>query len=111
MEDREIQMKTCKRCERELPNKSFYKNKNSKDGLYFRCKECHLAVNRDYWAKNKLRLKIERTKIQAKELEKLRRLNETQEERIKREQAELANYDGSLEQYGFVYQKESNNEN
>lgn len=34
-------MKTCRRCGRELPEKSFYPNKRYKDGLTTICKECH----------------------------------------------------------------------
>lgn len=35
-------MKTCKRCNESKPLSDFYKEKRSPDGLYARCKSCHI---------------------------------------------------------------------
>lgn len=52
-------MKICSKCGRELDESQFYKNKTSKDGLAYDCKDCrkrYMAV--DYAERNKERLKI-----------------------------------------------------
>ena len=36
-------MKTCKKCGKELPMTEFYAHKNAKDGLLNVCKSCHIA--------------------------------------------------------------------
>lgn len=46
-------MKCCCTCKLELPTTEFYKDKRNKDGLYLRCKKCHLA-NTAKWAANNL---------------------------------------------------------
>lgn len=49
-----MKTKVCKDCEEAKPTSDFYKRKDSKDGLYSRCKECHLVITREsakrnYW--------------------------------------------------------------
>lgn len=49
MED--IPTKRCYRCGKELPLSEFYKDKDKKDGLNVRCKECEKERVKD-WKKN-----------------------------------------------------------
>lgn len=39
-------MKTCTRCRQERDEASFYRNPRSKDGLEYRCKQCHREMSR-----------------------------------------------------------------
>lgn len=57
--------KRCGDCKKLLPVSSFAKNKDSKDGLSWRCKPCHVAYvrrhrekNPDYYRKVQLRYKF-----------------------------------------------------
>lgn len=43
--------KFCSHCKTEKTTENFSKNKRSKDGLDFRCKECRAIASRDYQAK------------------------------------------------------------
>lgn len=45
-------MKCCCTCKLELPTIEFYKDKRTKDGLYLRCKKCHLAATSKWSANN-----------------------------------------------------------
>lgn len=49
--------KTCKDCLVEKPSSEYYKRKDTKDGLYSRCKNCHCKItkpnSRKYYNKNK----------------------------------------------------------
>lgn len=44
-------MKTCTKCQVEKPLDQFYKEPRGKDGLFARCKTCHLAATAN-WQKN-----------------------------------------------------------
>lgn len=46
--------KKCTACERELPTNReyFYKDSKGKDGLYSKCKECHVKKTKAYYRKN-----------------------------------------------------------
>jgi len=46
-------MKTCRECKCELPRTEFNKQKNSKDGLWPKCKPCRKIERREYYEKNK----------------------------------------------------------
>ena len=41
-------MKKCTKCGLEKLESEFYKNKDSKDGLYYFCKECHDKYTKEY---------------------------------------------------------------
>ena len=67
-------MKTCKRCSEKKSLSDFYGQKRNKDGLRPYCKECDKAqyrkysqsaesrteYHREYYQKNKLKLKLKR---------------------------------------------------
>lgn len=50
-------MKTCSKCERELPEDMFYKQSRAKDGLQSRCKDCVREHGKEarskYWKSDK----------------------------------------------------------
>ncbi len=46
-------MKKCAECGRELARSEFNKNKNNKDGLQDRCKECFRRYNRERYLRTK----------------------------------------------------------
>ena len=48
MNTKEVKIKRCSKCGRELPISEFYKDKNTKDGLYSNCKECHSKCCQTY---------------------------------------------------------------
>ena len=41
-------VKRCSRCKREKPRTAFGPNQRAKDGLDYRCRDCHRAYNREY---------------------------------------------------------------
>lgn len=45
-------MKKCNKCNIEKPLTKFYKNKNSKDGVAYKCKSCSKSMMKDYWEDN-----------------------------------------------------------
>ena len=45
-----VQTKTCSCCNLEKPASGYYKDKKTKDGLYSRCKPCHIAIT-SVWSK------------------------------------------------------------
>lgn len=49
-----MKTKVCNHCGRELPLDEFYKKKDSPDGLYGTCKECHREASRKSYAKRKV---------------------------------------------------------
>lgn len=53
-------LKTCKKCERLLPQTEFYKNRGMRDGLLNDCKDCVLAYQASLWANQETRSKIQR---------------------------------------------------
>lgn len=51
--------KICPCCREEKPTTAFSKNKNKKDGLAYKCKECHNKYNREIWYKKNRAKQIE----------------------------------------------------
>lgn len=49
-------MKTCTACKVSLPFGEFQKNRQSADGLQYRCRGCQAAAMRTWYAKNKARV-------------------------------------------------------
>lgn len=49
--------KVCSACQKLLPLTSFNKNKKRKDGHSGQCKSCRKEYSKEYWEKNKERLK------------------------------------------------------
>ena len=49
--------KKCAECGRDLPTSEFNKNKNRKDGLQVRCRECFSEYNRKRYASDRERFK------------------------------------------------------
>jgi hypothetical protein len=58
----ENSFKKCTKCKAILPFESFYKNKNSKDGLTSQCKKCLLNYEKEYQKKHPGEQKIRRKK-------------------------------------------------
>lgn len=50
-------MKKCTKCEEELPDKAFAKNRTKKDGLASCCKSCQSEYRKDYYRRNKEKVK------------------------------------------------------
>jgi hypothetical protein len=48
-----MKTKICSKCKRELLINEFYKDKKTKDKLYFCCKKCMKIYNKDYYEDNK----------------------------------------------------------
>ncbi len=53
----DINTKLCKSCQTEKSINNYSKNKNKKDGLSDRCKECHNIYKKEYRQKNKEKIK------------------------------------------------------
>lgn len=53
-------MKTCTKCKRELPLDCFLKSKQSKDGLSWRCRECHSQIRKEFYQRNPEKLALEK---------------------------------------------------
>ena len=83
-----METKFCKRCERNLPLSMFYKDKTTKDGLSFYCKDCklgyakqhhidvreqHKEYKKKYWEENKHRFVEERKKYREEHREDMKR--------------------------------------
>lgn len=49
-----MKKKQCPKCKQTLDCSEFYKNKNSKDGLGYQCKECERKYKEEKWASLKL---------------------------------------------------------
>lgn len=49
----EVPTKKCPKCGRVLPTTEFYGNKNNKDGLQDKCKDCQREWNREYQRRKK----------------------------------------------------------
>lgn len=52
-------MKKCSKCGRILPSDQFNKNKNSKDGLQHRCRQCFSEYNKARYANNPEKFKAD----------------------------------------------------
>lgn len=48
-----LDIKTCSCCHEEKDRSSFYRDKKTKDGLYSRCKPCHLAATSQWSRENR----------------------------------------------------------
>ena len=83
-----METKFCKKCERELPLTMFYKDKTTKSGYAFYCKDCKLkqakeyqqthkeekkAYKKKYWEENKHRFVEERQKYREEHREDMKR--------------------------------------
>jgi hypothetical protein len=83
-----METKFCKKCERELPLTMFYKDKTTKSGYAFYCKDCKLkqakeyqqthkeekkAYKKKYWEENKHRFVEERRKYREEHREDMRK--------------------------------------
>lgn len=53
MNTKEVKIKRCSKCGRELPTDNFYRDKKAKDGLYSWCRECHSKYCQTYKQTNK----------------------------------------------------------
>lgn len=51
-----MKTKICSKCGKEKPITEFYKDKSSKDGLYYWCKECSCKHNKERYRKNKKKI-------------------------------------------------------
>uniref|UniRef100_A0A6H1ZXQ5 Putative HNH endonuclease n=1 Tax=viral metagenome TaxID=1070528 RepID=A0A6H1ZXQ5_9ZZZZ len=49
----EMPIKCCSKCKRILPSANFHKNRGTKDGLRFSCKECHNSEMNAYYKANR----------------------------------------------------------
>ena len=64
-------MKICNICKKELPLEEFVKDKNKKDGLHSRCKEC----TRKYYQDNKEKIKADSRKWKGNNKEKQKEIS------------------------------------
>lgn len=64
-------MKKCAECGRELALMEFNKNKNSKDGLQDRCRECFSRYNRERYLKNRDKVREQVADYRAKNPQKV----------------------------------------
>lgn len=64
-------MKTCKTCKHNLSFDFFNKNKKSKDGHQYSCKECSNLLNKEYIESNKIKIKSRRQKHYVENKERL----------------------------------------
>ena len=85
--------KICSKCGIEKPDSEFKKDSKSKDGLYFRCKECDREYRRKYYAENRERIRKQyndRYKNDESYREKVHQQNKTsyQTHKVKRNQHE-----------------------
>ena len=66
----EIKTKVCRKCGRELPTESFFKNHTCKDGVDTICKECKSEYQRGWARKNKEKKKAQKIENERIEFEK-----------------------------------------
>lgn len=69
-----ISTKTCSKCKIEQPISNFSKNKCMKDGFCNWCKECYKERNREYYKKNKEKIKKVHKKYYEQNKEKVKEL-------------------------------------
>lgn len=78
----DLTTKQCTLCKRDLPHASFWRDKDSRDGLGRRCKECHGALNRDWERRHrKERAAKQRQRISANREKERRRYKQVYERR------------------------------
>lgn len=65
-----METKVCKKCGRELPIDSFFKNKLMKDGHESQCKECKTAYALEYQKKYRARKREQKKENERIEFEK-----------------------------------------
>ncbi|MGL5594629.1 MAG: hypothetical protein ACRDDH_11890 [Cetobacterium sp.] len=94
-----MELRTCKRCNKELPEDMFYRRKQSKSGWDCNCKECRNAINKVSQEKNK-REKTPEEKAKAvaavnkwreKNREKAREYNRRSAKNMSKEQRDAMN--------------------
>ena len=59
-------MKTCTGCKIEKPLSEFSKDKHNKDGLQYKCRDCHKSFKKYIDKKTKKKLKNTKKKIKKK---------------------------------------------
>jgi hypothetical protein len=65
-------MKKCPKCKKEKDFNDFHKHKRSKDGLACRCKECSLDDKKEYYEKNKEKVREKVKNYREANLEKVK---------------------------------------
>lgn len=65
-------MKICPKCKKEKGFNDFHKHKRTKDGLACRCKECSLNDKKEYYEKNKDKVKEKVKEYRDKNLDKVK---------------------------------------
>ena len=76
-----IQYKHCSKCKQLLSIDNFYKNKSSKDGLYSRCKLCHIQQTQDYRTNNQEKVKQFKGEYYQNNKDNYRKYNKTRREK------------------------------
>jgi len=69
--------KTCTRCKIEKPQSKFYKNKTTKDGLRFDCKDCCNTAQKKYKKHQKAKKFVKMVTKDTKRQLKVKNLIET----------------------------------
>lgn len=97
----EIKLKKCLKCKIEKIINEFYKNKNSKDGLYAYCKSCcyknDYARKKVYRLNNKEKLKLKHKEYNDKTFEKRKQYQLLNKDKIK--QCKLKHYNLNKNNY------------
>lgn len=76
-------MKICKKCDRELPESSYGKSKDRKDGLTDWCRECRRSYGKEHYRKNRARIIARQMEYHKKHPEvRARYLERTREKRL-----------------------------
>lgn len=81
--------KTCTKCRIEKHQSEFYKDKAKKDGLFSRCKKCHIETTEAWRAKNKQRVNEIARKSRWKNIEAVRERNRVAQNNRYAEDAEF----------------------
>ena len=88
-------MKTCPQCKQTKPFSDYGKHKKNKDGLCTYCKDCHNKKGKEYYAKNRNKIKEHRGRPEIKEryneYKRNRRKNNPQE-RLSIKMSQETNY-------------------
>lgn len=75
--------KVCSRCEESKPVEAFGKNKTKTDGLVVWCRTCTVEYRKEYYAKNKEKVKECQKRYRAKNIEKVKALDKKRYEKNK----------------------------
>jgi hypothetical protein len=76
-----IQHKYCNNCNQVLSIDNFYRNKDTHDGFYTRCKECHRQQTRKYRHNNQEKVKQFKSDYYQNNKDRYRMYNKTQREK------------------------------